>query len=158
MEFLIRILTKVKERKKVGLILFLGVILFSGSIFLGVKIRKKDTSSLPSQVVPEEKREVEVELLPRKDKKAVILKIAKIPDGVTSIDYELTYETEEGLPRGVLGTIRLQEGERRVEREIILGTCSRNVCVYDTGVEKVNLVLKFNSPQGSFHFQKEYKL
>lgn len=142
----------------IGAILFISVL---GLAFL--KLGKKSSREevlqpTPTVTLSPVDEKVEVSLTPRYDKKAVILKISQIPLETGSIDYELSYETGEGLPRGVLGTIHLKEKEESVEREILLGTCSRNVCVYDTGVEKVNLVLKFNSSEGSSQFQKEYEL
>lgn len=147
-------------KKAVPFLIASLIILMGGFLIFKGKQSRKDVSPTPTPEVslPPVDEKVKVSLTPRYDKKAVILKIVQIPEGVTSIDYELSYETGKGLPRGVLGTIRLKEGEESVEREILLGTCSRNVCVYDTGVEKVNLVLKFNSPQGSSQFQKEYEL
>lgn len=123
---------------------------------------KKESEVLPTPtptvVLPEVGEEVEVNLVSQGGGKAVLLTIAQIPPETTSIDYELSYETAEGLPRGVLGTIHLEEEGEEVEREILLGTCSKNVCVYDKGVETINLVLKFNSPDGSSQFQQEYEL
>lgn len=101
---------------------------------------------------------VKVDLVARDDKKAVVLKISSIPKGTESIEYELSYDTSAGLPKGALGTIRLKDGEVSVEREILLGTCSRNICKYDEGVTKISLILRFNHPKGSSQFQKEYEL
>lgn len=149
-----------KKKNLILIIIVLAILLVSLLIFKAKRGREIEVSPTPTPTIalPPVGEEVEVSLTPRYDKKAVILKISQIPPETTSIDYELSYETSEGLPRGVLGTLHLKEGEGSVEREIVLGTCSRNVCVYDTGVEKVNLVLKFNFPQGSSQFQKEYEL
>lgn len=150
-------------KKQPLLIIAVSLIILVAGFFV-LRARKGDGSGeisptpTPTVILPFVDETVEVSLTPRQDKKAVILKISQIPSETRSIDYELSYETGEGLPRGVLGTIHLKEEEEQVEREILLGTCSRNVCVYDTGVEKVNLVLKFNSPDGSSQFQKEYEL
>jgi len=110
--------------------------------------------------LPEQKEKgVEVDLTPRSDKKAVILKISKISPEITSVDYELAYETRGGLSRGVLGKVDIETGQELILREILLGTCSRNVCVYDEGVKKVSLTLKFNKAGGvSSGFAKEYEL
>jgi len=45
-----------------------------------------------------------------------------------------------------------------VEKEIVLGSCSTNICTYDEGVEKVTVNLKFNSPEESRIFEKELAL
>jgi len=136
-------------------VLIIGLLVFKGKKGKGTEVIPTST---PTVALPEIGDEVEIDLKPRADGKAVILTIAQIPLETTSIDYELSYETGEGLPRGVLGTIHLKEGQEEVERKIDLGTCSTNVCIYDTGVETINLVLKFNSPDGSSQFQEEYEL
>ncbi len=109
--------------------------------------------------VPEaQEKGVEVSLTPRYDNKAVILKVDKLPADVTSVEYELAYEAKGGLPRGVLGKIEVKS-QGTILREILLGTCSRNVCVYDEGVTKVKLTLKFNkSSAPSTGFSQEYEL
>lgn len=82
-----------------------------------------------------------VDIKPRFDKKAVFLKIASFPAQLATIEYELTYDAKEG-PRGVLGTISYKN-ENNIQREILLGTCSKNVCRYDEGVTKVTLTIVF---------------
>lgn len=89
----------------------------------------------------------------RSDKKGVTLKISSFPPGLKTIEYELNYEAKEG-PRGVLGTINYK-GEDKIQREILLGTCSKNVCRYDEGVTAVKLTIVFRGDktekfQGSF--------
>lgn len=110
-------------------------------------------------VLPTVSENVQVDLTSKNDNKVVVLKIRNIPSDTESVDYELTYMTAAGLPRGVLGKIKLA-GERQVVRDdITLGTCSRGSCVYDVGVKSVDLSLKFNSARGqSSVFQKTYPL
>ena len=148
------------------------VLLIIGSVFLfRDRFIQKEEGLIPAPTpaptsyftLPEAKEEeVEVSLTPRHDKKAVILKISKIPSDVISLEYELLYEAKgkQGpLPRGV-GPAKIDiKGQETILREIVLGTCSRNVCVYDEGVKKVSLTLKFNKTSGkSTGFAKEYEL
>ena len=147
--------------------MFIGVVLL-GVVALGVVgfgvwkfvfVPSPETNVEEEQVeLPPVDSSVKVDLVARDDKKAVNLKISSIPKGTESIEYELSYDTSAGLPKGALGTIRLKDNESSVEREILLGTCSRNVCKYDEGVTKISLVLRFNHPKGSSQFQKEYEL
>ena len=149
-----------KNKKTLIIIAVLAVLIMS-ALFVKAKTGGKTEvvpTPTPTVALPKVDESVEVDLVSRSDGKAVTLTISQIPSETTSIDYELSYETGEGLPRGVLGTIHLKEGEEEVEREVLLGTCSRNVCTYDRGVETINLVLKFNSPDGSSQFQQEYEL
>lgn len=108
-------------------------------------------------MLPQVDPSVEVAVAARSDKKAVTLRVANIPSDTESIEYELSYNTAEGLPKGALGKITLK-GESSIEREILLGTCSRNVCRYDEGVTRIDLVLRFNSAKGASQFQKSYDL
>lgn len=87
----------------------------------------------------------------------VVISVDNIPDKTTSIDVELTYNTAQGLPKGAIGKIRLS-GESSATKEILLGTCSRGVCRYDEGVEKVSVILRFNSSDGASIFEDEFTL
>lgn len=93
-------------------------------------------------------------LFPRKDGNALILNLKRTAS-YDSISYELAYvskpddrgikseELEEsgGVDRGVVGTIDTQDKKGEYEQEILFGTCSKNVCKYDKGVENGTLTL-----------------
>lgn len=113
----------------------------------------------PSVILPTVSDSVKVELTAKNDNKVVDIRISGIAGDIDTIEYELTYTTGSGLPRGVLGKITV-EGQSSIERnDIDLGTCSRGKCVYDTGVTSINLSLKFNSVNGqSSVFQKTFPL
>lgn len=114
----------------------------------------------PIEALPTVDGSVDVTLEYTDGNRAMVLGIQNIPDGTDSIDYEVSYTTGEGIPKGNIGTIRLKPGEKEVERkgeELTLGTCSRGRCVYYQGVELVKLNLKFNNSDGtSAIFQKDY--
>lgn len=153
--------------KKTALVLIPVLIIFVLGGFFFFKSRSTPPGSpLPTATptsgftAPEAREKgVEVSLIPRYDNKAVILKVDKLPSDVTSVEYELSYEAKGGLPRGVLGKIDVKSAKETILREILLGTCSRNICVYDEGVKKVSLVLKFNKSSGqSTIFSQEYEI
>ena len=96
-----------------------------------------------------------VQLIPRADGKEFTLKIANIQNADT-IEYELVYLAGD-LSRGVIGSINYQ-GESEVSRDLLLGTCSRNVCKYDEGVEEGSLTLKFRSDEGVRKFVTDFHL
>lgn len=157
-------LQKTPGRSNKTKIIGLGVtilLIFGLGIFVSHRSSKKTDETLviptPQETLPTVDSSVEITLTSKDNSRAVVLHIAKFPADVTTVDYELTYDTASGLPRGVLGRIEVK-GEKEIEREILLGTCSKNKCVYDEGVKKVSLVLKFNTPSGSSQFQKEYPL
>lgn len=112
----------------------------------------------PTPFLPPADPNIKVDLQPTSGGKEVILTISDFPSDVTSVEYELTYITEKGLPRGVLGTIRVENTQKMLERQITLGTCSSGKCVYDENVKKITVTLKFNATSGASRFQKEYSL
>ena len=142
--------------------LILVFVLIGGIALLGRNKTASNEETLlptPTAVLPTVSSDVKVEMIPSNGNKSITVKISGIPDGTNSIEYELTYLTGDGLPRGVLGKIELQNGEREITRdEIVLGTCSSGKCVYDTGVEKIDLSLKFNGEKQVSVFQKFYDL
>ena len=99
--------------------------------------------------------EEEVELLPQADPSivvsaafskakanTVVLKVSNLGSKYTSVGYELTYDSQ-GLIKGVNSGSKPIEvaGQDGFDREVYLGTCSRNVCKPDLGVEKISVVL-----------------
>ena len=159
----------IAKLKKFNIIIVIAVLIILVVITLIIKAVTAPKPADQSQVIP-----TPVEALPTIDSSVEVdmkfvnnnhgmeLTIANIPDGTTSIDYEVSYTTGEGIPKGNIGSIKLKNGENQVERsgeELTLGTCSRGKCVYYDGVAKVNLSLKFNKSDGSAAiFQKEYTL
>lgn len=94
-------------------------------------------------------------LTPIKNGKAIRMEITKL-DGISSIEYDVSYDarvTDEGeeivVPRGVAGSaIQIKPGESSVERDLDLGTCSRNVCKYDQVESDVKFVIRVNFTNG----------
>lgn len=119
-----------------------------------------------SEIIPTVDTSVEVDLT-SKNNKEVVLKINKIPSGTTSIEYELSYLAKSpqsgmpnaagDLPKGVIGTMPIAN-ENTIERKITLGTCSSGKCVYDQGVERIKVSLKFSGGYGSRLFEKEFEI
>ena len=84
----------------------------------------------------------------RNDGKAVKFSIEK-PDGITSAEYEITYTATGDLERGITGTL---DGTSGWSTEYLdLGSCSSGKCKYDTGVSKVNLLLKITKDNGKVY-------
>lgn len=98
-------------------------------------------------------------LFPRRDGNALVLNI-KRTSSYDGISYDLAYTSnaletkvsgtkvleEEGqvkgsIDRGVFGTINTKDKKGEYEQEILFGTCSKNVCKYDKGVENGTLTL-----------------
>lgn len=151
--------------KKIIISIIVIIIIIGGGIILKKKffsspaVVSAPSANTGSIALPEnQEKGVEVSLIPRSDKRAVTLKVSKISSETVSVEYELSYDTGSGLPRGVLGKVDLK-GADTLSREILLGSCSKNVCVYDEGVKMISLTLKFNKNIGmSTGFNQNYEL
>lgn len=112
----------------------------------------------PTVVLPTISDNITVNLTARDNNKSVVLNIKGLTPDISAVEYELTYVTGSGLPRGVLGKIKLNKEKEITRNDIVLGTCSSGKCVYDPGVTSIDLSLKFNSGTGSKVFRKTYSL
>lgn len=95
-------------------------------------------------------------------KKKVKFSITKA-QGIKAIEYQITYEadstaqekSEGGEPRvqrGITGEIAVKPGEGTFESEDLdLGSCSKNVCRYDTGVDSIDITLKITKNDGKIY-------
>ncbi|MBI2617064.1 hypothetical protein HYW55_02970 [Candidatus Gottesmanbacteria bacterium] len=118
---------------------------------------KKEGEPTPTVAFPTISDSITVELT-NVSSGVMRLRIVGIPSTVETVEYELTYITGAGLPRGVLGKITTNGETEIVRSDIVLGTCSSGKCVYDSGVTSIDLSLKFNSPTGVSVFHKTYQL
>lgn len=90
----------------------------------------------------------------------VVLKVAGLASKYTSIGYEFSYESK-GLIKGVNSGSKPLDvvGEDGFDREVYLGTCSKNDCTPDAGVTKVSVVLQFTDTEGKqSQFSKDFDL
>lgn len=111
----------------------------------------------PTIALPTISDDVKVDLISNGGK-SVKLSVSNIPSSVISIEYEISYMTGSGIPRGVLGKITTN-GQTSVNRDdITLGTCSSGHCVVDTGITSVDLSLKFNTSDEPYIFKKTYPI
>ncbi len=151
---------RIKENK-ILLVLgaFLLVILVLGVIFYSS--RRKSKKVIPRadyQKKSKVLKDVKIKVSSAKGKKStILLSIENIPQGTESIDYELTYETEDKGLQGVIGTIDDLKGSS-YEKEIFLGTCSSGVCIEHKVKGSINLVLRFSGDYGEEVFEKTYEI
>lgn len=111
--------------------------------------------------LPQVDASVEVTLTESKAKaNAVVLAIKGLDSKYTTVGYELTYDSD-GLIKGVNSGSKPMDvaGKDSFEREVYLGTCSRNVCTPDKGVSTISVILEFTDSEGNkSQFEKEYTL
>ena len=120
-------------------------------------------------------------LSPRRDGNALVLSL-KRTSSYDSISYELAYtsKTEEvamegnkvksisgdgegdigggAIDRGVQGTIDTKDKKGEYEQEILFGTCSKNVCKYDKGVENGTLTLHIKKGDKAYRMNTQWHL
>ncbi len=91
---------------------------------------------------------------------AVVLTVSALASKYATVAYELTYDSQ-GLIKGVNSGSKPVDvaGKDTFEREVYLGTCSRNVCKADAGVKSVSVALEFTDTSGKkSQFSKDYTL
>ncbi len=113
---------------------------------------------------------------PRRDGNAMVLNL-KRTSSYDAISYELAYTStpdqtvtngskitnEEGgsggsIDRGVVGKIDTNGKKGEYEQEILFGTCSKNVCKYDKGVENGTLTLHIKKGSTAYRMSTQWHL
>ena len=102
------------------------------------------TDTEQSQSIPKlskEELDLSMELSP--DNTKVKFSIGKA-SGITSLEYEITYDADSTedesvkVPKGITGTEEVESDSFETDF-LVMGTCSRNVCKYDTGEGNRNI-------------------
>ncbi|MHA1331702.1 MAG: lamin tail domain-containing protein [Candidatus Hodarchaeales archaeon] len=101
-------------------------------------------SNLPNY--EQENQIPDVDFFFKKGKTAVGFRIINISQ-YSNLDYQILYETS-GIEKGLGSTITLG-GENEISRNgLVLGTCSKGVCVYDKGMAEIRLNIKLTNKDG----------
>ncbi|MDP2860873.1 MAG: hypothetical protein Q8N98_04135 [bacterium] len=162
--------------KKIATVFVIILIILTAIFLVGRTQKKPETSA-----IPEKKTDIKTELQnpaadtvvnkilekrpyvilrPRNDGRAVNLELENITD-MKGADYELIYLTN-GLERGVIGHFDIEKElvkSGKIFRELLLGSCSRNVCKYDENVEGGNLTLRYTNSDGETEeFRTDFSL
>lgn len=144
----------------VVLLLITGFVVYKALFSTKIQPQKQDDEQVV-EVLPEVDASVIVDVVKSTSKdNAVVMKVTGMNSKMESVGYELTYESQ-GLIKGVNSGSKPIEtaGKNDFEREIYLGTCSRNVCKPDVGVTKASIVLEFTDTKGKkSQFSKDYDL
>jgi hypothetical protein len=134
------------KSKPVLLGLLVLVLLLIGGGYFFLSNRSAEPAEEEDAIVEEEleslsPEEIGLEMTASSNKKQVKFVINK-PEGITGVEYELTYTAGDGQQRGVIGMVEDISGDTIESKFLDLGSCSSGTCKYDTGVETVNLLLK----------------
>ncbi len=135
------------------LVLISGYLLFAGK---PKAVKEEVAQDQTVQTITAE--ELGLKLTAKPDGKAVKFEISKL-SGIKTLEYELTYEadstaqeqSEGGEPRvqrGITGEAEIGSESTFESEWLDLGSCSKNVCRYDSGVESVSLTLKIGKNDG----------
>lgn len=73
----------------------------------------------------------------KKNKTAVIATFGNLHNA-KSVSFTLIYSTN-GRQEGAGGSIKPKKGQKTVSRELLLGTCSKNVCRYHKNLKNMKL-------------------
>jgi len=139
-----------KDKRIVAVIIVIVLLLLGGVYFMisGNKASDQaadsaDESSIDDSLASLKPADVGLEMEALSGNKQVVFKLTK-PEGITAVEYELTYVADDDQQRGVIGTIEdLDTSEGVIEsKPLDLGSCSSGVCKYDKGVTTVDLLLK----------------
>ncbi len=132
--------------------LILVVVLIGGFLVFSPKKENLNSSEItnPEQVemsIPTmDPEEIGLSLTISEDERIVTLGLTKL-EGLSAIDYELSYLSKGDIPRGVIGHIDIKS-QKTINEPIRLGTCS-DVCHYDEDVSDIKIILKITKKDKS---------
>lgn len=136
------------------------VVLLSGYLVIRSRQKQNNTNTQTPEVevaqAPINQRPF-VSLIPSSDAHRLVLKVINL-NNIKTVEYELVYQVND-QQRGVIGSIETG-GNSSIEKEMLLGSCSKNVCKYDEGVSEGAITLRLRTPEGvvkyeaPFHLQK----
>lgn len=128
----------------------------------GNKTQQDQTSRGPvtEAVIPTVDASVKVEVKAETDPKKFDMSIKGIPDKTTSIEYEITYETQDDGIQGFNSPVDLKSGQTTYEKKgFLLGTCSTGgKCTYHKVTSPLKVNIKFVGSYGEKLFAGEFTL
>ena len=141
--------------KNKNLIIFLvvGLVVLVGAGALILSSSKKTTPTQVEQAPAEEKistmkpEDIGLTLSITNDKRNVIFEVTNT-QGISGLDYQMSYTSKGDIPRGAIGTIEIKIAGKPITQKIPLGTCS-DVCHYDEDVSDIKLILKVAKTDGT---------
>jgi len=86
----------------------------------------------------------------RSDHQALLLVLSDL-DKAAAVNYKLTY-TADGIPQGIDATYDAASGS--AQKELVFGTCSKNVCNYHKNIKDMVLELRTLLKTGKTLVQK----
>ncbi len=164
--------------KRTVILIVAAIVLIFGGVFVFQKFNSPGNIPLEEVDLIFDAEGPYAQLFPRRDGNALILNI-KRTSSYDSVSYDLAYSSKvdetvveggkvsddgEGnlgagsIDRGVSGTIDTKEKKGEYEQEILFGTCSKNVCKYDKGVENGTLTLHIRKGSNEYRMITQWHL
>lgn len=149
------------KKSLLALLILLVVIGLGVGIFLFTRSKKVDEKEPLMPVETFVTTAVEdrpfVSLFPSEDGHWLTLKVEGIKNA-DSLEYELVYDTADGMSQGAVGGPFSLSGETGYEKKILLGTQSSGHYRYHEGVENGSLMIRLDGGPGPRKFTSEFKL
>lgn len=142
-----------------GVILVLLVVIISLVMNGGKSKEAATTEPQITQEVPEAIPTVDpsVEVIFEKQPgNNVTIEVNSVPAGTESIDYELSYETEDKGLQGVIGQLEIDGNKAAPDEEIFLGTASSGTKLAHNVTGPIKVTLRFSGNYGEQLFENEY--
>ncbi len=154
-----------KDRKSQIVAVIIAVLLLASGylLFAGKSAPEPEDEDIETNIIEKlTAEELGLTMEAKPDGKAVKF-IIENTEGIETIEYSLSYEAdstsqeiaEGGDPRvgrGIIGESEIDNDTEPFESEWLdLGSCSKNVCRYDSGVESVELTLKIEKSDGKIY-------
>lgn len=163
--------------KKTVILIGILVLLLFGGFHVFQKFKQSNNAQVQEVDLAFDAEGPYAQTFPRRDGNALVLNL-KRTSSYDAISYELAYTSKidetivEGIrikdeekvsvggviDRGVVGKIDTKERKGEVEQEILFGTCSKNVCKYDKGVENGTLTLHIKKGKKTFRMITQWHL
>ncbi len=162
--------------KKIIILILIAVavvLLVAGFLYFNksaVNVQTDQNQSMDTDIQELSPEDIGLELSASPDRNKVQFKISNLSD-IIEVAYELNYEADssekdisEGaearIQRGVTGEAKLNPGDSEYQSPWLdLGSCSKNVCRYDKGVNSVNIILKITKDNNKIYkTEKEFIL
>jgi hypothetical protein len=111
------------------------------------KTQQGNSSQVPTttEVIPTVDSSVKVDVKAESDPKKFDMSVKGIPAKTTSIEYEITYETQDDGIQGFNSPVELKPGQDTYEKKgFLLGTCSTGgKCTYHKVTSPLKVNIKF---------------
>jgi len=152
------------KRILIGIVVAVLLIIAGGGIFFlaGRSEEPEKVVNIARENLPKmDPREIGLEIIPSSDKRYIQFKVTKLT-GIKNLEWEFTYDADtpsdlgdgQGgrVTQGFGGEADIKGDSEYTSEKRELGTCSTGgKCRFDTGIEKVELVIKVTKTDGKVY-------